>query len=276
MVLNRREPGFLWQMVQEVHRELEKGVYEVPDLRVEPPPGTGRLASALLEGGSPGLMVELKHTSPGYREGKLPALGPERFLEVARAGGAQAVSVIPQPFRFGGSLEEFARVARQSPLPVLFKDFVLDLRQVRAAARLGARAVLLLARLEREGGLASPLAELAGEARQMGLEVVVEVHQEADLPAALALHPDLLGVNARDLETLELDRDRALRTLSAARGHGVPLVGMSGIAGPEEVFAYRRSGADAVLVGTRFLEAEDPEGFLRSLRPVRRPEREGS
>ncbi len=266
MGVNPRGTGFLRQMVQAVHRELEDGVYDGTDERVKPPAGTARFSSAVTGGGSPGLIVELKHASPGYSEGALQAPGPERFLQAVRAGGAQAVSVIPQRFRFGGSLEEFAQVARLSPLPVLFKDFILDPRQVQAARRLGARAVLLLARLEREGGLACPLADLAREARRNGLDVVVEVHQEADLPGALALRPDLLGVNARDLETLELDRDRALRTLASARGSGVPRVGMSGITGPEEVRAYRRAGADAVLVGTRFIEARDPEAFLRSLR----------
>ncbi len=267
MVVNPVEPGFLRRMVQEVRRQLEEGVYDQVGEPGEPPPASERFSSAIASGQRPGLIAELKHASPGYQEGELRAPGPERFLQWARAGGAQAISVVPQAFRFGGSLEEFGRVAGKSSLPVLFKDFVLDPRQIRAARRCGARAVLLLARLEYEGGLSGPLASLVEEAHRAGLEAVVEVHREEDLPRALASRPDLLGVNARDLETLELDRARALRTLASARGHGIPLVGMSGIAGPEEVRAYQRAGADAVLVGTRFIEAEDPGAFLRSLRP---------
>ena len=267
MVVSSTGPGFLRRMVKEVKRQLKEGLYDPAGERGEVPPAIERFSSALAAGERPGLLVELKHASPGYQGREFAAPGPERFLQLARAGRAQAVSVIPQGFQFGGSLREFSQVAGRSPLPVLFKDFVLDPRQIQAARRLGARAVLLLARLEYEGGLSRPLRDLVEEAHRAGLEALVEIHREEDLPAAFALGPDLLGVNARDLDTLELDRNRALRTLATARGHGVPLVGMSGITGPEEVRAYQQAGADAVLVGTRFIQAEDPGAFLRSLRP---------
>jgi indole-3-glycerol phosphate synthase len=266
MDMNAAGTGFLRRMVEEVRGQVMRGAYDLGGQREITPPAGERLASALTGGRRPGIMVELKHASPGHRTAGLRTPDPERFVELARAGGAQALSVVPQDYRFGGSLREFAEVTRRSTLPVLFKDFILDPRQLRAARRLGARAALLLARLEREGGLLAPLATLVEEAHRVGLEALVEVHQEEDVPLALAARPDLLGVNARDLETLELDRDRALRTLHRARGCGVPLIGMSGIAGPEEVRAYLQAGADGVLVGTRFLEAEDPVTFLRSLR----------
>ena len=266
MVMNGTGTGFLRRMVEEVRGQLERGVYDRASQGPKVPPAPERFSLALAAGQRPGLIVELKHASPGYRAEHLRTPEPERFLQRARSGGAQAISVVPQPFRFGGSLSEFGQVAGRSALPVLFKDFVIDPRQIRTASRLGARAVLLLARLEYEGGLSAPLAALVEETHRAGMEAVVEVHREADVPGALASRPDLLGVNSRDLDTLELDRDRAIRTLGRARGNGVPLVGMSGIAGPAEVQAYLRAGADAVLVGTRFMEAEDPEGFLRSLR----------
>lgn len=264
--------AFLDEMVDTVREEIRAGLYHRPVGRDERPTGPRpSLKEALRRDESgPAVIVELKHASPGYEEVHLPTLPPERFVRVCEEGGARALSVIPQPFAFGGSLEEFGKVARASRLPVLFKDFVVDAAQIEAAASHGASGVLLLARLSRARKLNAPLDTLIEEAHRRGLETLLEVHSREELPLALASRTDAIGVNARDLQTLQLDPRAPVPLLRSLRKDPRPLVGMSGVEGPKQVALYGNAGADAILVGTAFSKAPDPLKFLRSLRPAPR------
>ncbi|MDE1820770.1 MAG: indole-3-glycerol-phosphate synthase [Euryarchaeota archaeon] len=262
-------PGnFLDTMVKTVEEELRAGLYaRRPPRGDEPPPGRPRFAEALhrvSEG--PALMVELKHASPGRSQPRLPALSPERFVRVCEDAGISALSVIPQPYEFGGNLEEFGKVAHLSRLPLLFKDFIIDEAQIQAAKVHGASAVLLLARLARAQSLHGNLEGLVKAAHARGLETLVEVHAKAEVPLALSSGTDALGVNARDLGTLHLDPRSALPVLRELRKDPRPLVAMSGVEGPREVALYGASGADAILIGTAFARSHDPLAFLRGLR----------
>jgi indole-3-glycerol phosphate synthase len=268
-----REPsfrrGFLRSMIRAVEEEIRQGYYDqrpgdntILDALERP-----SLARALRRSPvPPALILELKHASPGYQSDPLPDLSPELFVRLAQEGKVDALSVIPQPFRFGGTLEEFGRVARRTSLPVIFKDFIISASQIEAARAWGASAILLLARLEREGGLENSLSELVNVAHRQGLEALVEVHVPEDLPGALRSHPDVVGVNARDLDTLELRPDRAVQLLRLLRGLPVPLLGMSGVEGPVGVRRYEAAGATGILIGTSFAKALDRVSFLARLR----------
>ncbi len=263
--------SFLKEMVATVEEELHAGLYSTRPASVDVPIGhrTPWKEALRASPSRPALIVELKHASPGRQESRLAALPPERFARLCEEAGASALSVIPQPYAFGGSLEEFAKVARATRLPLLFKDFVIDVAQIEAARTHGASAVLLLARLARSGDLHRPLVELVSEAHQRGLETLVEVHAASEVRMALESGTDALGVNARDLGTLHLDLRTALPVLRTLRKDPRPLVAMSGVEGPREVARYATTGADAVLVGTAFARSSDPLGFLRSLRAPR-------
>lgn len=260
--------AFLSRMVEEVRREIADGFYDQrPAESILPllaPPRLSRALSRPSDG--PALIVEYKPISPGYGDESAADLDPIRFLRSCDEAGVEALSVIPQPFRFGGDLQTFGEIAALTSRPVLFKDFVIGRRQIGAARAWGASAVLLLARLEELGGLEEPLADLVGAAHECGLEALVEVHTPEEVPLALGSRPDVLGVNARDLQTLDLNPASALPALRRLAGGGIPLVGMSGIQGPEEARLYRGAGADALLVGTGFARAPDRTAFLRSLR----------
>ncbi len=259
---------FLDEVVRIVEEELRFGLYARRPSREEVSPGPRRpLREALrADDHGPALIVELKHASPGHQEERLTTLPPDRFAHICETAGANALSVIPQPFAFGGSLEEFAKVTRATKLPVLFKDFIIDEAQIRAAALHGASGVLLLARLARAGRLHAPLPRLVELAHEHRLEVLVEVHDPVEVPIALKSGADVLGVNSRDLDTLALRPREAVRVLRTLRKDPRPLVAMSGIKGRAEVELYARAGADAVLLGTSFSRARDPSAFLRSLR----------
>lgn len=270
------DANFLRSMVQEVRREIRAGYY---DRRPEHPirhrprskDPTPSLARALARGerSSPSLMVELKHSSPGYGKDPLTPLPAREFAEVVERAGGEAISVIPQPYAFGGDLAEFGEVARVARLPVLFKDFVIDPGQFEAARAWGAHSVLLLARLELDGLLNAPIEDLVESAHAHGLQVLLEVHSASEVPLARRSKADVLGVNARDLATLAIDTRGALSVLRSLRDDPRPLVGMSGLTDAKGVRSYADAGASAVLVGTSFSKAKDPVAFLRGLRPLK-------
>jgi indole-3-glycerol phosphate synthase len=225
--------------------------------------------AAALAGESVAVIAEVKKRSPSAGDIRAGADAAELASCYARAGAA-AISVLTEPERFGGSIEDLERVVAAVALPVLRKDFIIDPVQLYEARAAGASAVLLIVRaLSRER-----LAELAALARAIGLETLVEVHDHAELGVALGVQPAAVGVNARDLETLRIDASAAGALLSAVP-EGVPAVAESGLRGRADVARVAARGADAVLVGTAVAGADDPARAIAALcgvpRTGRRP-----
>lgn len=208
----------------------------------------------------PGVQViaEVKRASPS----KGPIAPDLVATDQARAyadGGAAAVSVLTEPDRFLGTLGDLADVAALG-VPALRKDFVVDPYQVWEARAAGAAALLLIvAALE-----PTQLAQLHAEAREAGLDVLVEVHDADELAVAVDLGADIVGVNARDLRTFELDRDGFSR-LRPQLPDGVLAVAESGVRDPDDVRRAAAEGADAVLVGESLVRASDPQAVTAAL-----------
>jgi len=208
--------------------------------------------------GELGVVAEMKRRSPSA--GTIGAAG-SAYASLARAyreGGANAISVLTEQDHFGGSLEDLAAVAFTG-LPRLRKDFVIDEGMLLESARHGADAVLLLASILEPG----VLRDLRGRARDLGLAVLLEVHDERELDLALPLEPDLLGVNARDLRTFAVDLATVERILPLVPD-GPIRVAESGIRSLADVCRVRDAGADAVLVGEALVRDADPAATLRS------------
>ncbi len=260
-------PGFLAEIVDDVRRS------SVQDGRGEhlPPPRTSRpasLATAVRTERERGaLVVEYKKVSPGQEVSRLPARTIPEFLRTTDVAGVAGYSCLATRPRFEGSPDDVAELARSTGRPVLYKEFVVEPRQLEIAARSGAGAVLLIARLEGTGLLDRPLKDLAHRARELGLEVLLEFHREAELSVADGVEADVYGVNVRDLDSLTLDRPRALATVRHAARRGLrPLLGLSGVEGPEDAARFWEADADGLLVGTAVARASDPARFLSSLR----------
>ena len=227
--------------------------------RVEGAPrGFGDSLAAAGPGGG-AVIAEVKRRSPS--KGDLRAgLDPARLAADYERGGARALSVLTDAEWFGGSAEDLRRARDASALPVLRKDFTVDPRDVVDARLMGADCVLLIA-----AALDSAeLAELSGLARDIGLDCLVEVHDEAELERALACGASLVGVNQRDLYTFEVDQARAVR-VAGAIPDGVVRVAESGIRGRDDVTALADAGYHAVLVGETLVTAADPEAAVRRL-----------
>jgi indole-3-glycerol phosphate synthase len=205
------------------------------------------------------LIGEIKRRSPSA--GMLSsALGVAERARAYERGGAAMLSVLCDAHFFDGEYEHLALARAATELPLLCKEFVIDEVQLDAARAFGADAVLLIVRCltpERT-------AELIQAARARELVPFVEVMTDAELRVALDGGAELIGVNARDLDTLVMDAARAAQVL-AAIPPGVVRVRLSGLAKPHDVTRIRQSGADAALVGEALMRADDPEPLLRSL-----------
>lgn len=224
--------------------------------RVDDAPRGFRDALAAVGPGGGAVIAEVKRRSPS--KGDLRAgLDPARLAADYERGGARALSVLTDAEWFGGSAEDLRRARAASALPVLRKDFTVDPRDVIDARLMGADCVLLIA-----AALDSAeLAELSGLARDIGLDCLVEVHDEAELERALACGASLVGVNQRDLYTFEVDQARAVR-VAGAIPDGVVRVAESGIRGRDDVVALADAGYHAVLVGETLVTAADPEAAV--------------
>jgi indole-3-glycerol phosphate synthase len=205
------------------------------------------------------VIAEVKRSSPS--KGALaPIADPAALARDYERGGAHAISVLTEPRRFGGSLADLAAVRAAVDVPVLRKDFVVSAYQVWEARAYGADLVLLIvAALDQ-----SALVSLAERTASLGMTAVVEVHDETELDRALDAGATVVGVNARDLRTLEIDRTLFAR-LAPWVPEGVVKVAESGVRGPHDLLAYAAAGADAVLVGEGLVRARDPRGAVAEL-----------
>ena len=180
-------------------------------------------------------------------------------------GGAAAISVLTEPEVFAGSFADLSDVADAVEVPVLCKDFVVDPVQLFVARGHGADAALLMVSV-----LGPAVAEYLDLASTLGLECLVEVIDEQELDEALRAGATLVGVNSRDLRTLELDAERARRVLAEASRAGAMTVAASGVKTRDDVRAAAAAGADAVLVGETLMRADFPEDVLAELTGVAR------
>jgi len=213
----------------------------------------------VLAGPGVSVIAEVKRSSPS--KGPLADIPDPAALAAAyEAGGAAVVSVLTERRRFGGSLDDLRAVRARVGIPVLRKDFIVTPYQLWEARAAGADLVLLIV-----AALDQPLLEsLHAEALSLGLTPLVEVHGEDEVERAVAAGARLVGVNARNLKTLEVDRDTFARVAPTIPA-GVVTVAESGVRGPEDVTAFAREGAGAVLVGETLVRGGDPAGAVAAL-----------
>jgi indole-3-glycerol phosphate synthase len=215
---------------------------------------------------SPDLSViaEVKRRSPS--KGALADIPDPAALAAAYdAGGADAISVLTEQRRFGGSLDDLRTVRGAVPTPLLRKDFMVTGYQVLEARAAGADLVLLIvAALDDR-----LLKDLHDQARELGLTVLVEVHDEDEVGRALAVGAELVGVNARNLKTLDVDPDTFGR-LATLLPDDVVTVAESGIGGPDDAARYAGQGADVVLVGEALVKDGNPRAAVAAMKAAGR------
>ncbi|MEO3812874.1 indole-3-glycerol phosphate synthase TrpC [Sphaerisporangium sp. B11E5] len=214
---------------------------------------------AALGGDKVSVIAEVKRSSPS--KGALAAIAdPAALAADYEAGGAHVISVLTEGRRFGGSLADLAAVRAAVDIPILRKDFVVSSYQLWEARAYGADlALLIVAALDQNA-----LVSLIERAESIGLTPLVEVHDEDELARALDAGAKIIGVNARDLKTLQVDRE-IFSQLAPKIPDGVIKIAESGVRGPHDLLAYARAGADAVLVGESLVTGKDPRAAVVDL-----------
>lgn len=209
------------------------------------------------------VISEIKRRSPS--KGALNVdLDPADMARRYVAGGASCLSVLTDEQHFGGSSSDLQSARAAVDVPVLRKDFTVDARDVVDARLMGADCVLLIAAALNRDELLS----FHRLAEEIGLDVLVEIHDETELEVALDAGASLIGVNQRDLVTFEVDHRRAVRMAASIPDHVVK-VAESGVRGPDDARELKAAGYHAVLVGESLVTSDDPAEAVRSLRAVR-------
>ena len=231
------------------------GVKERANARSHPPLD----GAAVLRGDGVAVIAEVKRSSPS--KGALAAIAdPAALAADYEAGGAAVISVLTEGRRFGGSLDDLAAVRAAVDIPVLRKDFIVSSYQLWEARAWGADlALLIVAALEQ-----SALVSLVERAESLGLTPIVEVHDREEVARAVDAGARVIGVNARNLKTLEVDRSTFARVRPSIPS-GIVAIAESGVRGPHDVIDYARAGADAVLVGETLVTGEDPKVAVADL-----------
>ncbi|PPA71820.1 indole-3-glycerol phosphate synthase TrpC [Jeotgalibacillus proteolyticus] len=207
-----------------------------------------------------GVIAEIKRASPSkgiINEG----IDPVKQARLYESNGASAISVLTDEQFFKGSMEDLTNVANAVSVPVLCKDFIIDGIQIERAQKAGASIILLIvAALEQEA-----LTALFNKAKELGLEVLVEVHDEDELTRALNLGAELIGVNNRNLKTFEVDLEISKRLAAQMPLNEIHFISESGILTEKEAKIASDSGASGVLVGEVLMKSDDAGGLLHSL-----------
>ncbi len=244
-------------IVEKKHEEvtaLQRTGIIPPAGEVDPPRG---FMAALTGTGTIAIIAEAKKASPS--KGLIcPDFDPVRIAESYRAAGAHAMSVLTDEQFFQGSLAYLVRVRAAVDLPVLRKDFIIHPLQISEARVHGADAILLIAAILET----SQMEDYRLQAEELGMDVLVEVHDEAELERALAAGSRLIGINNRNLRDFSVDLGTTFR-LRTLIPDAIPVVSESGIGSPDDMRRLREAGVTAALIGESFMRASDRGEILQ-------------
>lgn len=235
-------------------RSVDRVVEQVGDLD-----STRGFRAGLARSEQLGVIAEIKRKSPSKGDLNV-GLDPTDLARAYERGGASCLSVLTDVNHFGGSVDDLQMARAACQLPVIRKDFTVSELNVVDTRLMGADCVLLIAAaLER-----SQLVAFHQLATEIGLDVLVEIHDEAELEMALAAEATLIGVNQRDLVTFKVDHERAARMGGVIPGHAVK-VAESGVRGGEDARSLEAAGYDAVLVGETLVTSDNPADAIAEL-----------
>ena len=250
---------FLDTLAQSAKATIDSGYYEALKEKTVSP---NSLKKAIIEAKTAAVITEIKAVSPSA--GKLREnIEARSIAESMTKGGAAGISVLTEPKHFKGSLRSLVEARRAVKLPILMKDIILSSAQLEAASKMGANAALLIGALFDRGYCECSLSEMIANAHSKGLEVLLEVHTEAEFRSAISTSADLVGINNRNLATLTVDLGVTKRILERNNAKGNIIVGESGINTPADLRFLRECGAQAFLIGSAVMLAGNVEAKVK-------------
>ena len=252
-------PDLLTKLVNDARDRVRDGYYEVKQGRSHDPVSLKRAVKSAERNA---IIAEIKPASPSH--GTLRReIDHIKLAGRMVDGGAIALSVLTEPNSFGGSLDSLGKVREHVKLPLLMKDIIIHEKQIEAARLTGADGILLIEPVFSRYPISS-LARMIRLAHEFQLEVLLEVHQEDELKRALNSEADLVGLNNRDLSTLEVDLETTIRLMTKVMSHfGKTLVSESGFESAEDIRRVKPSRVDGFLIGSSIMLAEDIERKVR-------------
>lgn len=251
--------NILKKLVENSKRAIDDGVYEINEQLGK---SNYDFIDIINTNSHPTLLTEVKFSSPSL--GKIRTISdPLKIAKQMIDGGSRALSVLTQPHLFNGSPEFFMAIRREVKVPMLMKDIVVDKIQIEAGRKIGADFMLLIQSLFDKKFL-DDIDEFVEFGHKNGLKVLLEVHTLEEFNNALKTNADLIGINNRNLDTLEIDlttTEKILKNFDSSR----PIISESGIESPEHIKFLKESGASAFLIGSSIMKSQNIEEHVKKL-----------
>ena len=251
--------NILRKLVNNSQMAIDDGVYEV-DANLDK--SNKDFIQIIKTSGHAPLLTEVKFSSPSL--GKIRTVAdPVSIASQMIAGGSKALSVLTQPHLFNGSPEYFMKVRQAVDVPMLMKDIMIDKVQIDAAKKIGADFMLVIQSLFDQNYL-KEIDEFIAYGHKQGLQILLEVHTKQEFENALKTEADLIGINNRNLDTLEIDL-KTTETILSGIDKSRPILSESGIDTPEDIQYLKKCGADAFLIGSSIMKSDNIEEQVRKL-----------
>ena len=251
--------NILKKLVENSKRAIDDGVYEINEQLEK---SNYDFIDIINTNSHPTLLTEVKFSSPSL--GKIRTISdPLKIAKQMIDGGSRALSVLTQPHLFNGSPEFFMSIRREVKVPMLMKDIVVDKIQIEAGRKIGADFMLLIQSLFDKKFL-DDIDEFVEFGHKNGLKVLLEVHTLEEFNNALKTNADLIGINNRNLDTLEIDlttTEKILKNFDSSR----PIISESGIESPDHIKFLKESGASAFLIGSSIMKSQNIEEHVKKL-----------
>ncbi len=250
----------LEKLAKNSQKAIEDGVY---DIEYKLKKSEKNIVEEIRKNPHASLITEIKFSSPSL--GKIRQISNP--VEIAKAmieGGAVGLSVLTQPYLFNGSPKYFAEIRKNVEMPLLMKDIVIDKIQIDAAERVGADIVLLIQSIF-DNKFAKDIEEFIAYAHKKKITVLIESHTTEEFRTSAKTKADLLGINNRNLDTLEIDLKTTENILKEIKRDNRIIISESGIESPKDIKFLRMCGADAFLVGSSIMKSRDMKGLVSSL-----------
>lgn len=242
-------------LAQDAKETVNEGYYEILTQNSTP---SVSLKKAIIENKHNAVIAEIKAASPS-KGAIITSLDPAKIAGAMKNGGAIAISVLTEPKHFKGSLNYLQKVREAVNLPILMKDIIVDHIQIEAASKIGANAVLLIEAIFERGYCKFNVNDVITRAHSKNLEVILEVHNENEFQYAIRTDADLIGINNRDLRTLNVDLQITEKLLKKTRSIDKVIVTESGVLTLEDLLFLRSCGAQAFLIGSSIMMSENVE-----------------
>ena len=254
-------PDFLDILAEDAMKSIKEGYYETASEAAASP---SSLKEAILKCERAPIIAEIKPTSPSMGTLRRNShVG--KIAKSMEEGGVVGISILTEPKHFGGHIKFISKVRKQIKVSILMKDIILNPVQIEAASRSGANAVLLIQSLFDRGYCEKNIQSMIKYSHAKGLEALLEVHTEDEFLSAVKTEADMIGINNRNLKTLEVDLQATKRILMKYYVEDKVIVSESGINSPKDICFLRGCGAQAFLVGTAIMKASNIKEKVKEL-----------